>query len=70
MSVPGQKIPGSVEAFLEGKARAEFKHEYLAGEVYAMTGASAPHNLIAGNLFSALHASTCAASLAGSGWRR
>lgn len=56
MSVPSQKIPVSVEAYLEGEARAEIKHEYLAGELYAMTGASAPHNLIAGNLFSALHA--------------
>jgi len=56
MSVPSHKVPLSVEAYLEGEERAEVRHEYLAGEVYAMTGASAPHNIISGNLFAALHA--------------
>ncbi len=56
MNQPNFKTPLSVEAYLEGELRSELRHEYLAGEVYAMTGASAPHNLIAGNLFAALHA--------------
>jgi len=55
MNLPNLKIPLSVEAYIEGELRSEVKHEYLAGEVYAMSGASAAHNLIAGNLFSALH---------------
>jgi Uma2 family endonuclease len=56
MNQPDFKTPLSVEAYLEGELQAEVRHEYLAGEVYAMTGASAAHNLIAGNLFAVLHA--------------
>jgi len=33
---------------------AQFKSEYLGGEIVAMSGASRPHNLIAGNLFAEL----------------
>lgn len=55
MNLPHIKTPLSVEAYLEGELHAEVRHEYLAGEVYAMTGASRAHNLIAGNLFTALH---------------
>ena len=29
-------------------------HEYIGGEIYAMRGASTPHNTIAGNIFTAL----------------
>jgi len=56
MNQPNPRTPLTVEAYIEGELHAEVRHEYLAGEVYAMTGASAPHNVIAGNLFSALHA--------------
>jgi Uma2 family endonuclease len=56
MNQPDFKTPLSVEAYLEGELHAEVRHEYLAGEVYAMTGASRPHNIIAGNLFTVLHA--------------
>lgn len=48
----------SVESYLTGELRSEVRHEYLGGSVYAMAGASAEHNLIAGNLFAALHAHT------------
>ena len=43
------------EAFLEGEARSQIRHEYLGGHVYAMAGASVTHNVIAGNIFAALH---------------
>ncbi len=39
------------EDYLQGELIAEFKHEFIDGEVYAMAGASGNHNLLAGNLF-------------------
>jgi Uma2 family endonuclease len=45
----------TVEEYLEGESRSEVKHEYLGGVVYAMAGASEPHNIIAMNLYGALH---------------
>jgi Uma2 family endonuclease len=46
----------SVEDYLEGEKFAEVRHEFVAGRVYAMAGASEEHNLISGNVFAALHA--------------
>ncbi len=40
----------SVEDYLAGEEVSEVRHEYMAGEVYAMTGASRVHGLIALNL--------------------
>lgn len=37
--------------YLEGEKLSEIKHEYINGDVYAMSGASANHNRIAGNLY-------------------
>lgn len=45
----------SVADYLAGEENAGERHEYLAGEVYAMSGASARHNAICLNLASALH---------------
>ena len=44
----------STEEYLEGERHAEVRHEYVDGYVYAMAGASANHNRIAGNIFSEL----------------
>lgn len=44
----------SEEDYLAGEKIASMKHEYVAGEVFAMAGASKMHATIAGNLFSAL----------------
>ncbi len=41
-------------AYLEWEKQQSEKHEYLAGEAYAMTGARRVHVVVAGNLFSAL----------------
>ena len=44
----------SEEEYLAGEMISAVKHEYVAGEVFAMAGASKMHATIAGNIFSAL----------------
>jgi len=44
----------SPEEYLEQERRAEYKSEYLAGEVFAMAGASRRHGLIVTNLIAEL----------------
>lgn len=44
----------SPEEYLEQERRAEYKSEYLAGEVFAMAGASRRHSLIVTNLIAEL----------------
>jgi Uma2 family endonuclease len=39
----------SPEAYLAAERAAEYKTEYFAGEIFAMTGASREHNLVATN---------------------
>jgi Uma2 family endonuclease len=46
----------SPEDYLEGERHSMVRHEYVAGQLYAMTGASDTHNLIAGALYAALRA--------------
>jgi len=45
----------SWEEYESGERLSEIKHEYVNGQVYAMAGASANHNRIAGNIFADLH---------------
>lgn len=44
----------SPEHYLELERASELKHEYYKGEVYAMSGASLPHNDIFHNVYGAL----------------
>ena len=44
------------EEYLAGELQSEVRHEYFAGEIFAMAGASLAHNRISGNVFAALHA--------------
>lgn len=37
--------------YLETEEKAQIKHDFVAGEVVAMTGGSVNHNLISGNLY-------------------
>lgn len=45
----------SPREYLEGEQYSDVRHEYVAGHVYAMVGASRAHNLIVGNFHAALH---------------
>lgn len=56
MNLPNPKPFLSVEDYIEGELHSEVKYEYLAGEAYAMAGASRAHNIITCNLGFALHA--------------
>ena len=40
----------SVEEYLQGELYSDIRHEYLAGEIYAMTGAKINHNCITMNV--------------------
>jgi Uma2 family endonuclease len=44
------------EEYLALERKAEYKSEYLNGEVFAMSGASRKHNLVVANVLSTLHA--------------
>lgn len=46
----------TVEEYFHFEEHSPIKHEYVAGELYAMSGATARHNIIAGNLFARLYA--------------
>ena len=50
---PKQRL--TVQEYLSLERQSETKSDYLAGEMFAMTGASRKHNLISGNIFAALH---------------
>ena len=41
----------SPEEYLKRERQAEYRSEYLNGEIFAMTGASRGHNLVSGNIF-------------------
>lgn len=51
MSTAAENITLSEQEYLESEKSAEFKHEYLKGERWAMAGANDSHVTIAGNLF-------------------
>jgi Uma2 family endonuclease len=44
----------TVAEYLEWEATQELRHEYIDGEIVAMTGGSIPHNIIALNFYTAL----------------
>jgi Uma2 family endonuclease len=53
---PDQRL--SIDEYLAGERTSEVKHEYAAGHVFAMAGASERHNRVCGNLFAHLHAAS------------
>ncbi len=58
MGAAAEKLHISEADYLEWESRAKDKHEYIAGEIFAMAGASERHNRIAGNLFFHLRLAT------------
>lgn len=45
-----EKRKYSIEEYLELEEQSEEKHEYYQGEIFAMSGAKVPHNIITRNL--------------------
>ena len=52
-SLQPQKM--SIETYLDWEACQEVRHEYIKGEIFAMTGGTVPHNDIALNLYRAIY---------------
>ncbi len=55
MTSTAEKIALSAEGYLAMERASDIRHEYMDGEIFAMTGASRKHNLINGNVFASLH---------------
>ena len=55
MSVVAQQTHVSIEDYLAAERAAESKSEYVDGEMFAMSGASIPHNVVASNLSAELN---------------
>ena len=44
----------SIPDYLKAEEKSQIRHEYLGGQIFAMSGASEEHNRIAGNIYSRL----------------
>lgn len=49
------KVHYTPEEYLALESQAEYKSEYFNGEIFAMTGASRRHNLVAANVLAPFH---------------
>ena len=69
MALPERSQTFDIAAYLDWEATQPDRHEYIAGETFAMTGARSSHNTIAGNLFvilkTALRGSPCRTHIEG-----
>jgi Uma2 family endonuclease len=46
----------TIEEYLEFEERSSVRHEYIDGQIFAMSGATEAHNVICGNLYALVHA--------------
>ena len=46
----------TIEEYMANEARSSVKHEYVDGQVFAMSGVTRRHNIIAGNIYGILRA--------------
>jgi len=53
-AVAYNKMKFTIEEYLAREEQSDIKHEYYQGEVFAMSGASMPHNIIHSNLFGSI----------------
>ncbi len=56
MGLAAEKLNMDAQAYLAFERAAEERHEFVDGDIFAMSGASRKHNLINGNIFANLHA--------------
>lgn len=54
MSKPALQFLPSVEEYLQLETVSAVRHEYLAGQIFAMTGGTRRHNRIGGRLYNAI----------------
>ena len=54
MGIPETQDFISVDDYIQGEQVSEVRHEYIGGQVYAMSGGSEAHNVLSGNLYSAI----------------
>ncbi len=54
MALPQQE-KWTESQYLVFERESDLKHEFMDGEVYVMSGASRPHNVIVGNIIAAIH---------------
>ncbi len=55
MSVQHQYQQMSVDDYLNFELSSDIKHEFIDGEIIAMTGASVNHNRIVGSVFASFY---------------
>jgi Uma2 family endonuclease len=58
MNLPAQAPHISIDDYLDGEQQSDVRHEYVAGQVFAMAGAGKNHNRISLNLAFHLRAAT------------
>lgn len=54
MSQPASRLTFTFDDYLEWENRQPIRHEFVRGEVFAMTGATDLHNEVSGNLYTLL----------------